>query len=112
MRKNHIKELRKGRGFSQNELARKIGTSNQQVSYLETGRRRLTDDWMLRLAEALGCHPADLLNGGPERASRRERMLITIFRGLSEEQKSAFFKAAYALAQPSKPLAVKKRRNR
>ena len=112
MRKNHIRELRKGRGLSQNELARKIGTSNQQVSYLETGRRRLTDIWMLRLAEALECHPADLLNGGPERVTRRERMLVDIFRGLSEEQKTAFFKVASALAQLSKPHAVKRRRGR
>ncbi|MEK7244720.1 MAG: helix-turn-helix transcriptional regulator [Pseudomonadota bacterium] len=112
MRKNHIKELRKGRGWSQNELARNIGTSNQQVSYLETGQRRLTDVWMLRLAAALGCHPADLLEYGPERVTRRERMLVNIFRGLSEEQKTAFFKVASALAQLSNPLAVKKRGNR
>ena len=111
MRKNHIRELRKGRGLSQNELARKIGTSNQQVSYLETGQRRLTDVWMLRLAAALECHPVDLF-GGPEQVTRRERMLVNIFRGLSEEQKTAFFKVASALAQLSNPLAVKKRRGR
>jgi hypothetical protein len=37
---------------------------------------------------------------------------VSIFRRLSEEQKTALFKAASALAQPSKPLAVKKRRSR
>ena len=112
MWKNHIKELRKGRGLSQNKLAREIGTSNQQVSYLETGQRRLTDVWLLRLAEALECHPADLLDGGPNRITPRERALVSIFRRLSEEQKTAFFKAVSSLVSQSGPPAVKGRRRR
>jgi transcriptional regulator with XRE-family HTH domain len=112
MRKNRIKELRRGRGWSQNELARKIGTSNQQVSYLETGRRRLTDVWMLRLADALECHPAHLLDCEPERLSPREHALVNVFRGLSEEQKTVFLRAISSLARPPDPPAAKRRRSR
>jgi imidazoleglycerol-phosphate dehydratase len=42
-------------------LAKRIGTSGQQVGNLEAGRRKLTQDWMERLAAGLECGPADLL---------------------------------------------------
>ena len=58
---NRIRTLRKQNGLSQQELARRIGTSGQQVGNLEAGRRKLTQDWMERLAAGLECGPADLL---------------------------------------------------
>ena len=60
---NRIQALRKQKGLSQRELAERIGTSGQQVGNLEAGRRKLTQDWMERLAAGLGCGPADLLSG-------------------------------------------------
>ena len=60
---NRIQALRKQIGLSQRELAERIGTSGQQVGNLEAGRRKLTQDWMERLAAGLGCGPADLLSG-------------------------------------------------
>ena len=56
---NRIRTLRKQNGLSQQELARRIGTSGQQVGNLEAGRRKLTQDWMERLAAGLDCDPAD-----------------------------------------------------
>ncbi|MAF96147.1 MAG: imidazoleglycerol-phosphate dehydratase [Rhodospirillaceae bacterium] len=61
---NRIQALRKQKGLSQQELAQRIGTSGQQVGNLEAGRRKLTQDWMERLAAGLECGPADLL-GSP-----------------------------------------------
>ena len=58
---NRILEIRKQIGLSQQELAKRIGTTGQQVGHLESGRRKLTQDWMERLAEGLECVPADLL---------------------------------------------------
>ena len=58
---NRIRTLRKQNGLSQQELARRIGTSGQQVGNLEAGRRKLTQDWMERLAAGLDCDPADFL---------------------------------------------------
>ncbi len=58
---NRIRTLRKQNGFSQQALARRIGTSGQQVGNLEAGRRKLTQDWMERLAAGLDCDPADFL---------------------------------------------------
>jgi len=100
---NRIKELRKAQGLTLKELADRVGTSNQQISHLEKGRRRLTLDWIERLAVALDCHPSDLLGGGATQPrNERERAMIELFRGLSEEQQEAFLKATAALAKPMK----------
>jgi transcriptional regulator with XRE-family HTH domain len=61
---NRIKELRDGLDWSQETLARAANTSNQQIGYLEKGQRRLTTEWMKRLADAMGCQPEDLLLTG------------------------------------------------
>ena len=58
---NKIRDLRKQNGLSQQDLAKRIGTTGQQVGHLEAGRRKLTQGWMERLAVGLGCGPADLL---------------------------------------------------
>jgi hypothetical protein len=38
-----------------------VNSSNQQISQLETGRRRLNVDWLERLSKGLECHPMELL---------------------------------------------------
>ena len=58
---NKIYALRKQNGLSQQELAERVGTTGQQIGHLESGRRKLTQDWMERLSVGLGCAPADLL---------------------------------------------------
>ncbi len=39
------------------DLAVRVGTTNQQISHLELGKRQLTVDWLRRLGVAFGCHP-------------------------------------------------------
>jgi len=97
---NRIRELRKERGLTLKRLADLVGTSNQQISHLEKGRRRLTVEWMERIATALECHPSELLVGGASVRNDRERAMIELFRGLSEEQQEAFLTATAALAKP------------
>ncbi len=58
---NRIREWRQKRGLSLQQLAEAIGTTRAQVDKLERGERRLTVDWMVRLAAPLACVPADLL---------------------------------------------------
>ncbi|KAA5604243.1 helix-turn-helix transcriptional regulator [Roseospira marina] len=97
---NRIREWRKARGLTLKQLAERAGTSNQQISHLEKGRRRLSLEWMQRLAEALDCLPSDLLADSSQPRNERERALVELFRGLSEEQQEAFLKATLALAKP------------
>lgn len=59
--KNRIRELRKARGLTLEQVARQANTTNQQIHRLETGQRRLTAEWMERIAAAFGVRPADLL---------------------------------------------------
>lgn len=60
MLRNRIRSLREARGWSQSELARRVGTSQVEISRLETGERKLTEDWMRRLANALDVRPVHL----------------------------------------------------
>lgn len=43
------------------ELAELAGTSQPQITRLENGERRLTEDWLRRLAKALDVEPADII---------------------------------------------------
>lgn len=58
---NRIKELRDEKGLSTYELAALVGTTQPTIHRLETGKRKLTVDWMRRIAEALGVEPSDLI---------------------------------------------------
>lgn len=58
---NRVREWRKLRGLSQEGLASLMETSWQQVSRLERSERRLTDEWLERLAAALQVSKAELL---------------------------------------------------
>jgi transcriptional regulator with XRE-family HTH domain len=94
--------MREARGLSLDALATEAGTTNQQVSLLETGKRRLTVDWLLRLAEPLKCHPWELVASdlpGPPLAE--EVRLITRFQALSRGQRSALLRLMDAIVEPA-----------
>lgn len=59
---NRIREIRRSKKVSAEELADRIGTSPTQVRRLEKGTRKLTEEWMRLIANALGVHPAELLD--------------------------------------------------
>lgn len=60
---NRIRELREAKGLSADQLAALCipPTSGAQIRRLEVGARNLTEDWMRRIAGALGVNPLDLL---------------------------------------------------
>lgn len=99
-----IRELRKAQGLTLEALARRVGTTNQQISHLEKGRRRLSEHWIARLAAALNCDPAEFLGLPPHAMtlSRQERMLVSAYRSLSEQQREALLCAITSLANPHK----------
>lgn len=61
----NIKLLREARGWSRPQLGAHMTppTSGQQVEKLEKGDRRLTVDWIERIAAALHVDPAELITG-------------------------------------------------
>lgn len=62
----NLRRLREARGWSQEVLAKKMGYEsgrNTQISLDETSGRLPTPDKVTRYATALGCSPAELLEG-------------------------------------------------
>ncbi|WP_278360214.1 XRE family transcriptional regulator [Thalassospira xiamenensis] len=72
---NRIKEAREAAGMSQSELARKLGTTNQQISRLELGQRKLTIDWVMKIAEALNIPTNALYDRPTMETISREKLL-------------------------------------
>jgi transcriptional regulator with XRE-family HTH domain len=91
--------LREARGLSLEALASAADTSNQQISLLEAGKRRLTVDWLLRLSHALGCHPWEIVSPDLPRPLRvQDIRLLDQFKRLTEVQQAALLGFLEALA--------------
>ena len=61
-----IKEIQEKKNISNVELAKKTGLGQQQISYYRYGKRTPTFASLEKLAEALQCHPLELLNPGED----------------------------------------------
>ena len=59
---NRIEHWRKKRKMSRAALASALNSGASTIEKLENGKRRLTVEWMKRIAPVLGCSPSDLLN--------------------------------------------------
>lgn len=114
---NRIREIRDSLHLSQEELADRMGTSYQQVSRLERGERKLTDEWLDSLSKALGCSKSSFLveaiiEGAQTAASRPrtlpgmsdvekedvERRLLDFWRLLGDEEQAIVLGAVDAWA--------------
>jgi transcriptional regulator with XRE-family HTH domain len=58
-----LREARRQKGFSQEELAARAGFDRTYISLVERGRRNLSILNLLRFAKALDIAPADLVRG-------------------------------------------------
>lgn len=59
--RNRIKALRGLRDLTSEQLAERIGVSQSLMSRLESGKRQLTEDYIVRIANELRCTPNDIL---------------------------------------------------
>lgn len=103
--KSKIAAIRESKGLSLAQVAMAAGTTKSQVQKLETGSRRLTADWMLRLSKALGVPIIDLLPHVAQTTrsatddkifellkllhDKDKRIILKIARGLLNETNSA-----------------------
>jgi len=62
MATNRIAELRKRARLTVSELARRVGTSGPQITRLETSQRKLTQQWMEKIARALRVSTTELIS--------------------------------------------------
>jgi transcriptional regulator with XRE-family HTH domain len=58
-----LRQIRRGRAFSQRDLARVTGIAHDTISQLETGKREAQPRTIRRLAEALNVDPSELMRG-------------------------------------------------
>lgn len=57
-----LRDLRIKKGLSLQYVATHAGTTKSQIDKLEKGERRLTVEWLIRIAEALEIDPGDFLS--------------------------------------------------
>lgn len=63
--RHFIREWRKARGLTQEQLASRLNVAVSSISQLETGKQGYSQPTLEALADALGCQPADLLMRNP-----------------------------------------------
>lgn len=86
---NRIRELRLAHSWSQQRLADAINVSKVTISDLERGNMQLTQEYMRRIANALGCNAADVLPtiDHPYALSAEERAIIDQMRAAPEQER-------------------------
>lgn len=61
-----VREQRERKGMTQEQLGIASGVASSTVSHIENGRRgNVSLSRIMRIADALGCEPGDLVNGLP-----------------------------------------------
>ncbi len=112
---NKIREIRKAKGLSQQQLADLVGTSNQQISFLENGERQLNLDWIERLSKVLGASVSEIIGEKEftaQRISQTEIHPVTIPVASSTQATPRDFPLmgyAQAVDADSIPTALEKR---
>ncbi len=86
-----IREVRKSKRIRQKVLARMVGISPGALTNFEKGRRRISLDWLHKIAEALDTPVAYFLPDESDKSRTtpgdpRERRLLTAWRHLSKNE--------------------------
>jgi len=93
---NRIRELREAANLTLETVAERAGTSPQQISRLEKGERKLSPDWMRRVAKALAVRPSELLEfEGTELGRAPDAPVLTFTKGAGPDDGIEFQGAAY-----------------
>ena len=97
--KNRIAQIRQLKGMSLTEVAAAASTTKAQIQKLEKGERRLTLDWMERIARALGVSVVDLIPSGEAKsgAQKVDVQIMSMVNMLSEKDKRMLLDVAEGL---------------
>lgn len=87
---NRVAEWRAARGLSIKQIAEKVDANQQTYHDVETGKTRLTLDWMRRIGRALGVAPAELLLPSDLKCdlTSSELELLALIRALPDDRRS------------------------
>ena len=88
MSSNRVKDIRKKKGLTQQELADRLSLSQAQVARLESGSSDMTLEQMRSFAKALNCEPWELLPLDMQpKIDHREMELVRLLRVLNSTEK-------------------------
>lgn len=82
-----IKELRKNKGLSQEELAEKAETSPNYLSRMERGTENPTLEMLIKISRALGVEMRETFDFGHEESLRELKEFMIEFIRESDEEK-------------------------
>lgn len=96
---NRIREQRRKRGMTLQDVADRVGCKANEISRFETGTRELTIGWARRIARAFGTDIASLLNDEDnfDRLDEQERAVIEAMRSASPRDRVAVQRVAESL---------------
>ncbi|BBO73123.1 transcriptional regulator [Desulfosarcina widdelii] len=93
-----IKEIRKKRHLTQEQLAEKVGINPKYVSSIERGKENPTLDTFIKIAESLEVGIGDLFNRlEPENPKRRIKDIVSMLEQAPAEQQKLALKVLSAL---------------
>ncbi|MDC7287120.1 helix-turn-helix transcriptional regulator [Blautia schinkii] len=93
-------ELRKKKGYTQQQMAERLNISLQHYSNIERGRRRCSIDLFIEVCRILDVHGNELLRDYlPINSSVMEFTLGEKFNELTQEQQSLYFDISEALIE-------------
>lgn len=85
-----LREFRKGKGLTQEQLAEKTGVSFQQIQLYESGNTRMNTDKLQAVALAMSIPVSAFFGEVESPLSADERKLLNGFRALSSPEVRAF----------------------
>jgi transcriptional regulator with XRE-family HTH domain len=97
-----LRDTRRARGLSQEELARQVGVSRSAVAQWETARSGQLGVHLSRLARVLEVDVGWLLHGTPLAGSGDELALIRLYRECSDEDRQILLRMAHRLNRERK----------
>lgn len=92
--KNRFKELRESRDLTLEQLEERSGVSASTISRLENGKMKITAEYLQKLADVLGYHPAEFIADlGDVARTDRERLLLDLLRSIDPAAADAWIAA-------------------
>lgn len=101
--KNNIKKLRKLRGMTAEQLGEAIGVSGPYISMLENRKKGLYYVRVKQIAEALMCHPDDIMDELKEKSSitlsKEEQEWLNTLHDIPEDKRKLYMSMAEPLRE-------------
>lgn len=96
---NRIREFRKAKGLTLEDLGARVGMGAGHLSRLERGEVSYTQERLETIARELECRPADLIDDRPP-LSPAQKSMVNLLDTLTPEEQDRLVKMAKVYADP------------